>query len=205
MKKFVKLSFYIYHPLWMAFLGAVLYFLITPRQFYTPIVEAKLFALLILTVFIPLLFLFMLSRINLLEHFEFKNLKARRLYIIGLLTVFVSVNNFIIDPVIPELYYFYSGLIFALGASFLGVLFNFKACLHCLHLSALLGFTIGLSLLYNLQTQALIALFIFGIGWSCTERLQTKKHSKNELLTAFLFGFVPQIIFFGNVIIRYKF
>lgn len=188
----------------MAFLGAVVYFFISPRQFNIVVIEAKLFALLILTVFIPIVFLFMLNKLKLLEDLDFKNTKAKRLYLIGIVLLLISVNNFIIDPVTPELYYYYTGLVLALSCSFFCALFKLNISLHSLHLSALLGFVLGISLLYSLQIQWLIALIVFAIGWSVTERIATKKHNTQEVLLAIAFGVVPQIVFFGTALIRYK-
>ena len=127
MKVFIKLASYLFHPIWMPFIGALIFFEITPRFFPDPVVKAKLLAISILTVFIPIVFYFLLKNLNLVDNMMLKTAQERRLPMLFFCLVILTVINFIL----PEreyiaLFYFFSGILYTSMMGLLLVIFKFK-------------------------------------------------------------------------------
>ncbi|WP_237708892.1 hypothetical protein [Gillisia marina] len=78
MKFLIKSASYIFHPLWMPFAGSLFYFLVTPRFFPLPLIQAKLLAIAITTLFIPVVFYFLLKNLGKAESVFLKDVNQRR-------------------------------------------------------------------------------------------------------------------------------
>ena len=64
MNRLLKYPSYLFHPIWMPFVGTFIYFLKVPRFFPEEVIKAKLMAVAIMTLFIPIVFFFMLRTLN---------------------------------------------------------------------------------------------------------------------------------------------
>ena len=64
MRFLLKSASFIFHPLWLPLAGSFLYFIFTPRFFPEGVVQAKLLAIAILTIFIPIVFYFLLKNLG---------------------------------------------------------------------------------------------------------------------------------------------
>lgn len=195
MQAVLRSASYIFHPLWMPFAGSLFYFLITPRFFPLPLIKAKMLAIAITTLFIPIVFYFLLKNLGKAQSMFLGDVKERRwpLFFYNLL---IGLNLYqILDPYnYPALYYFFVGILFSTLTAFLLSLVNFKISLHMIGLSGILMFIMALSIYYRINLIYSIAFITAALGLTASSRLELKAHNWLELLLGMFIGFLPQII-----------
>jgi hypothetical protein len=195
MQAVLRSASYIFHPIWMPFAGSLFYFLITPRFFPLPLIKAKMLAIAITTLFIPIVFYFLLKNLGKAQSMFLGDVKERRwpLFFYNLL---IGLNLYqILDPYnYPALYYFFVGILFSTLTAFLLSLLNFKISLHMIGLSGILMFVMALSIYYRINLIYSIAFIIAALGLTASSRLELKAHNWLELLLGFFIGILPQII-----------
>lgn len=197
MKYVIRSLSYIFHPLLMPIAGVLLYFQISPRFFNNSFLFSKLFATVIMTVIIPILSYYMLKNLSLVTEIHLKNVKERRFpLLMQLLFTLLLINIVFKGYEIPELYFFFVGILGSSLAALILVLAKFKASLHMIGISGLLTFIIGLSIHFNQNLLLLIALLIIGCGGTATSRLDAKAHTVIELIIGFFIGALPQLMSF---------
>ena len=135
---------------------------------------------------------------------QFKKATDRRFFLLFYAIILVTINNFVLDNNLPELYYFFNGLLLAIALAFAFTFLSYRVSLHMIILSAVLGFLLGLSALYAINIVPLIAGAIFALGWAGSALLKRKKHQLREVTTGIVVGFLPQVLFFTAIIVRYK-
>lgn len=204
MKSLLKLAFFFFHPVWIPCMGTALYFKIIPRFFPDSIIKAKLFAVFILTMLLPLVFIYLLINLNLAKTIHLDNQKARRLFILCIAIVLTLLNNLIINHEMVELFYFFTGILLTAGIIFFTGFSNLKLSLHVSWMAGLLGFMIGLSLMYSINLLWLIAALLFCIGWVASNRVLEEEHSISETAWSFVSGILPQLLLFGIAFSYYK-
>lgn|SRR5699024_2131932 len=204
MKLFLKIGDYLFCPLLTPLFGTLIYFLASPRFIPSSIVEAKLFAILILTVFIPLLFLFLLKNVKIITSIKVITAKERRLPLLGAALLLLTITNFIVENNLAELYYFFTALLLSVILTLTLSLFRYKISLHMLGIAALLGFVMGLSWLYKINLLLLISGLVFAVGWTASSRIQAQQPSHVSLVLGLLIGFLPQVLFFVAALIHYS-
>ncbi|CAN5259081.1 hypothetical protein BH23BAC2_BH23BAC2_24180 [soil metagenome] len=195
MRAIIKSASYIFHPVWMPFTGSLIYFLITPRFFPFPLIKAKLLAIAITTLFIPIVFYFLLKNLGKAQNMFLSDVKERR-WPLFFFCLLISLNLYqILDPFnYPALYYFFVGILFAGMTSFLLSLVKVKISLHMVGLAGVLMFIIALSVHYRINLIYTISFLIAALGLTATSRLQLRAHTWTELGLGFLTGFLPQLI-----------
>lgn len=184
---------YLFHPVWMPFAGTLLYFLISPRFFPFPVVKAKILAIAILSVFIPIVFFLMLKTLGKTTSHFLSDVKERRWPL--LLSAFLDllILKFILDTFdYPELYYFFLGIFLSTTSALLLVLLKIKASLHMIGLGGITTFLVLLSFHFNLNLIYTISFLIAMTGLTATSRLHLKAHTMTELVLGILLGVVPQ-------------
>lgn len=195
MRTLIRSASYIFHPLWMPFVGSLFYFLVSPRFFPFPLIKAKLLAIAITTLFIPIVFYFLLKNLGMAQDLFLRNVKERRwpLFFYFLL---LGLNLYQILNVFdyPALYFFFVGSIFSVIAAFILSCFNVRISLHMMGLAGLCIFVIAISLHYQLNLIYSIAFLVMGLGLTATSRLFYKAHTRHELILGFLTGLFPQIL-----------
>ena len=195
MRAIIKSASYIFHPVWMPFIGSLLYFLITPRFFPFPLIKAKLLAIAITTLFIPIVFYFLLKNLGKAENMFLSNVKERRwpLFFFCLL-IFLNLYQILDAYNYPALYYYFVGILFSALTALILAFLNLKISLHMVGLSGVLMFMIVLSIFYRVNLIYTIAFLITALGLTATSRLQLKAHTWIELGLGLLIGLLPQII-----------
>lgn len=195
MRPVIRSASYIFHPIWMPFLGSLLYFLITPRFFPLPLIKAKLLAIAITTLFIPIVFYFLLKNLGKADNMFLNDVKERRwplffyILLIGLnLYQILDAYNY------PALYYFFVGIMFSSITAFLLSLVRLKISLHMVGLSGLLMFLLSLSIFYRVNLVYSLAFLVVVIGLTATSRLELKAHTWMEIILGVLIGFIPQVV-----------
>lgn len=193
--RFIKAASYIFHPIWMPFIGSLLYFFITPRYFPLPLIQAKLLAIVITTLFIPIVFYFLLKNLGKASNIFLSDVKERR-WPLFFFCLLIGLNLYqVLDAYnYPALYYFFVGILFSALTGFLLALLRLKISLHMVGLSGIFMFVIALSIFYRINLIYTISFLIASIGLTATSRLQLKAHTWLELILGFLVGFIPQVI-----------
>ncbi|WP_442847352.1 hypothetical protein [Leeuwenhoekiella sp. H156] len=188
---------YLMHPLLMPILGVVIYFYVTPKFVPESFMYAKLFALSILTIVVPVLFYFLLESVNVVSDKELALVKERRVPLLIQVAITLLILKLIINGYeFPELYLFFFGILIAAAFAFLCAVLRFKVSLHMIGVSGVLLFVMGLSMLYQSNFLLLIGFLVIAIGFTAASRLQSKAHTMPELLAGLVVGGLPQILLF---------
>jgi len=186
---------YIFHPLIMPLLGVIFYFSKTPRFIPDPIIKAKVFSITILTIILPILLYFLLKTIKRVESLELKTNKERIIpLILNVLIMVLILSRVLPYDEIPELYYFYLGILFSTLACLFLAFFKFKASIHMIGSAGFFMFAIALSIHFKININGTIALMCVIIGAIATSRLHLKAHNNAELLIGFFVGLLPQLV-----------
>ncbi len=194
MKFLLKSASYIFHPLWMPFAGTLIYFLISPRFFPDPVIKAKLLAIGIMTIFIPIVFFFMLRTLGKVSSHFLEEVKERKWPLLFYAGLDFVIMKYVLDAFdYPELYYFFLGVFTSTLAAVIMVIFKIKISLHMMGLAGLTTFLIMLSLHFNLNLVYSISFLIAVTGLTASSRLSYKAHNGNELALGLLLGILPQL------------
>lgn len=195
MRWFLKLGSYIFHPLWMPLLGSLFYFYITPRFLAPNLIKAQLLAITIVTVLIPIIYFFMLKNMGLAESVFLKKVNERRLPLFFFAILLLLLMNVILNRIdLPELYYFFAGILMASIANFVLAVLKIKVSLHMVGIAGLVMFIIALSIHFNMNLLIVTSFLLFACGWVASSRLQAQAHTVAEIIIGFFIGFIPQLI-----------
>jgi len=195
MKLLLKAVSYLFHPIWMPFLGSLLYFAITPRFFPQEVVRSKLMAIAIMTLFIPIVFYFLLKTLGQVQSYFLESVEERKWPLLFYAAINLVVIEFVIDAFdYPELYYYFLATFFSTVFALVFVFFGIKASLHMLGLGGFIMFLVALSIHYNVNLIYTISFFLAILGLTATSRLHYKAHTMSELSLGFLFGVLPQVL-----------
>lgn len=186
---------YIFHPLLMPLLGVIFYFSKTPRFIPEPVMKAKVFSVTILTVLLPILLYFLLKTIKKVDSLELKTSKERIIPLILNVMILVLILKRVLPyEEIPELYYFYLGILFSvLTCLFLAIL-RFKASIHMIGSAGFFMFAVALSIHFKININGTIAAMCIIMGAIATSRLHLKAHTNAELFIGFFVGLLPQLV-----------
>tara|TARA_B100000809_G_scaffold266821_1_gene331919 strand:- start:1866 stop:2471 length:606 start_codon:yes stop_codon:yes gene_type:complete len=195
MNYFLRSASYIFHPLLMPLIGARLYFVLTPRFIEPQIINAKMYAIIIITILIPLISFFLLKNLDLVKSINLKKVQERKFpLMVQTLLVLVVIKMVFSSYQTPEMYYFFVGVLFTTISALVLVLFNFKVSLHQMGVAGVTMFLIALSIHFNKNYLLEIGVFFLINGWVASSRLDTKSHTIPELVTGFFIGVIPQIM-----------
>lgn len=191
---FLRIAAYLLHPLLMPFLGALSYYMITPRYIEPEIVYTKLIAVLIITFFVPVIFFFLLKNLKIVQSIHLREVKERKVPLMIKSVLLLLVVKVVYNPYdSPELYYFFVAVLFSSIAALLLVFFSFKVSLHQMGIAGVTMFLIALSVHFKVNMLLWIGLFFFFNGWLASSRLYTHSHTYPELITGFFVGIIPQL------------
>ncbi|MGB8704478.1 MAG: hypothetical protein WCD31_05585 [Gillisia sp.] len=195
MRKIIKSASYIFHPLWMPILGTVFYFVVTPRFFPPNLIKAKLLAIAITTLFIPVVFYFLLQNLGkasspFLERVEERRWPLFFYCLLIALNLYQILNRFNF----PALYYFFVGILLSAITSFLLAWLRFKISLHMIGMGGILMFIIALSIYFHVNLIYFIAFTVLVTGLTASSRLENNSHHWIEIVIGFFIGLLPQLI-----------
>ncbi len=198
MNFFLKSASYLFHPLLMPILGTILYYSVTPKYIDPQFVRVEVFAIVILTILIPIVVFFLLKNLKVVETIYLKEVKERKFPLMIQCILLLLILKTVFDPYDdPELYYFFVGILFSAFSALLMVFFKFKVSLHQMGVSGLLIFLVGLSAHFKINLLITISFFLFANGWVASSRLHGEAHTYPELLIGLLLGALPQLILFN--------
>lgn len=195
MNFFLRIAAYIFHPLFIPLLGALVYYKITPRYVEPEIVTAKLTAIVIITLLIPIITFFLLKNLGIIKSIHLPKVKERKYPLMIQSLLLLLILKTVYSPYDSiEMYYFFIGVLFSSLTALILVFFKFKVSLHQMGISGITMFIIALSLHFQVNLILGIAFFLFCNGWVASSRLHTKSHSLTEIIAGFFVGFLPQLI-----------
>lgn len=195
MNYFLRSASFIFHPLLMPLVGAGLYFKLTPKFIEPEIIIIKTYAIIIITILIPLISFFLLKNLRLVKSINLKEVKERKYpLMIQIILIFIIITRVFNKYHNPELYYFFVALAVSSLTALILVIFNFKASLHQMGIAGVTMFLISLSIHFTENYLFEISLFFLINGWVASSRLETKSHSISELFIGFILGVFPQFI-----------
>ena len=196
MKHFILKSIsFVFHPLIMPLLGVIFYFSKTPRYIPEPIIKAKLFSIVILTIILPILLFFLLKTINKVNSIYLKSTKERLIPLfINCIIITLILMRVLTPKEIVELFYFFLGILCSTIACFILAVFKIKASIHMIAASGFFMFAVAIGMHYHININGTIALMMIILGAIATSRLHLKAHTNKELILGLCIGLLPQLI-----------
>ena len=138
---------------------------------------------------------FLLKTIKKVESIDLPTPSERRLpLLINCVLVLLIMNRDLPIDEVPELYYFFLGILISTITCLALAIIKFKASIHMIGSAGFFMFTIALSIHFKININGTIALMLIIIGAIATSRLHLKAHTPKELILGFLVGFLPQLI-----------
>ncbi|WP_178987294.1 hypothetical protein [Winogradskyella schleiferi] len=186
---------FVFHPLIMPLLGVLFYFSKTPRFIPEPVMKAKIFSIVILTIILPILLFFLLKTINKVSSIYLKSTKERLipLFINSVIILLILIRVLTSSEII-ELYYFFLGILCSTLTCFILAIFKIKASIHMIAASGFFMFAVAIGIHYQININGTIALMMVILGAIATSRLHLKAHTNQELLIGVFTGMGPQIL-----------
>ncbi|MDC3229099.1 hypothetical protein OAT87_00675 [Flavobacteriaceae bacterium] len=195
MNYFLQSASFIFHPLLMPLISVGLYFKLTPKFIEPEIIIIKTYAIIIITILIPLILFFLLKNSGLVKSINLKEVKERKYpLMIQIILIFIIITRVFTKYHHPELYYFFIAVAVSSLAALILVIVNFKVSLHQMGIAGVTMFLIALSIHFTENYLFEISLFFLINGWVASSRLETKSHSISELFIGFVLGVFPQFI-----------
>jgi hypothetical protein len=174
--------------------GTLIYFLVTPRFFPIEVIKAKLLAVAIMTIFIPVVFVYMLKTLEKVNDHHLKEIHERKWPLFLYAALDFVVLKYVLNTFdYPELYYFFLGIMLSALLALLFLLAKIKVSLHMMGLGGLTLFLVFLSLHFNLNLVYTISFMIAITGLTASSRLHYAAHSYTELGLGLILGLLPQV------------
>lgn len=179
----------------MPLLGVIFYFSKSPRFIPDPIIKAKVFSITILTVILPILLFYLLKTLKKVSsyHLESTNERIIPLILNGAISILVIVRVLTLDE-IPELYFFFLGIISSTLACLILAFLKFKASIHMMASGGFFMFAVAVGIHFKININGTLALMCIILGAIATSRLHLKAHTNIELIIGFFIGLVPQLV-----------
>lgn len=195
MRHILKSIPFIFHPLIMPFLGVGFYFLKSPRFIPETTIIAKLFSIGILTIVLPILLFYLLKTINKINSIYLETTKERIWPLILNCTIVVLIlKRVLTQNEIPELYFFFIGILCSTLACLILAFLKFKVSIHMIAAAGLFMFVVAIGIHFKININGTIAAMCIVMGAIATSRLHLKAHSSIELIIGFFIGLIPQLI-----------
>jgi len=195
MNIFLRIGAYLFHPLLMPLLGTFFYFIITPRYVERDLLFAKIMAVCIITLLIPLVTYFLLKNLQVVSSIQLEDVKERKVPLMLQCVLLLLVIKMVFDPYdSPELYYFFVAILFSAITALLLVFFKQKISLHQMGIAGVTMFLIALSVHFKVNLLIWIVIMFIANGWVASSRLHTNSHTPAELVLGLFIGVIPQLV-----------
>lgn len=193
--KFYKYISYVFHPVLIPIVSTLFYFIIIPNHIPKEFAYTVLSIVFVTTYIVPILLLYFLKTVNLIENFHLPTINERKFPIL-----FFAILSFLIGKLLLKtgtadlLALTFFACTLALGIVYALFLSKIKTSLHTLGISGLIGFIGLISYTYKLNLLLLMMFLFILLGIIATSRLQLKAHKMNEVYIGFIVGFLSQIV-----------
>lgn len=186
---------YLFHPLFAPIAGGLAYFSITPKYSTLADFGGNMLPIFILTVLIPLIAFFILRNMGLAHSLIAPKGKERQYaLILGIALLLLILLKVIPSHYIPELYYYFVGLLGAAMACLLMSLLKFKASIQVAAVGSVLMYLVLLSIHFEKNITLGIGAMVLCSGLVATAKLQLKQHNAMEVLLGFVVGIICQLL-----------
>ena len=195
MNFFLRFAAYLFHPLLMPLLGVALYYGITPRFMEPEIMQTRILAVAIITLFIPVVTFFLLKNIGIVTSIHLKTVEERKLPLMIQCLLLLLIIKMVFDPYdSAELYFFIVGILFSAISALIMVFLKFKISLHQMGIAGVTMFVVALGVHFKVNLLLVMSLLFIANGWVASSRLHTRSHTYPELIIGFFTGIIPQLI-----------
>lgn len=195
LRKILPLFSYVFHPVFIPVLGTLAYFF-WGKNYFEPAQQILIvLQIVIITILIPIAFLYLLKTLGKVDSFMISDLSQRKVpLVIQMVLMVILLRQSITIDRIPELFFFFAGGIASALLTLILLFAKIKASLHMMGISALTVFTIALSIYNQVNLINVIAILLLANGLVAASRLEMKAHTGTELVTGFFFGVAPQLL-----------
>lgn len=187
----------IIHPIVLPTVGVMLYFLVSPNNYQSNQKLQVLSLIFLVTYIIPLLILIVSKKLKMIDTYQTKTIRERKIPVALMAMVFYLLgNSFYYLPNFSDL----SLLFFATSFSLLSIYFLFyyqiKASIHLVSMGISAGFFLMMSTIHN-QSYMIIIIIIFLLsGILGSARLHLKAHTAKEVYLGFFIGIISPFILY---------
>ena len=193
LKKILPFFSYLFHPIFIPFLGTIFYVVLDSHYFTLPQYLILFLQIIIVTILLPVAFFYLLRTFGKIESVMLSDISQRKIPLLLQLILFaVLIEKSITIDRFPSLYFFFVGGLLSTIFAFLLLYLKFKTSIHMIGISSLTVFIIGLSIHNQINTINTVTFFVIMNGFVASSRLVMKAHSNKELLIGFLCGVIPQ-------------
>ncbi len=195
--QFFKFISYVFHPLLLSFIGTFFYLFLSPKHIIKQQEYIILIVVFISTYILPIFFLALLKKMNLIKSYQLESIDERKFPILFFILLSFMIGKILLNIQIVDLLAFsFFGVALALCTTYLLFSLNTKTSLHTLGIGGIIGFVIVMSYEYQLNFNLIIAILIMLGGLIAVSRLMLKAHKPKEVYIGFLLGIASQLISF---------
>ncbi len=191
MIKFYKTISVIFHPIVLPTIGTIFYFLLIPNSYNSKERLTILSLIFVTTYLIPVLILILFKRLKLIQTFNTRSIKERKIPVALMIVLFYLLGNTLIRIAQVE----DIGLLFyatscALAFVYFLFAFDLKTSIHLLSFGIFTSFYIILGYIYEKQFAVLIIITLLLSGLVANARLHLKAHTTKEIYIGYFVGFI---------------
>jgi len=195
MKKLLPFASYLFHPLFVSFYAALIYFAATKNFYVSSEIFLYLIQIVIITILIPITLFFLLLSLGKIDSIMVEDLGQRKLpLLINASLLLLLIHKSITISNLPQLYFFFLGGAISTIIALVAIYLQTKISLHMIGITSLTSFIFGMSIHTQTNLTYTFAFFVVVIGWVASSRLVLKAHTIKELSLGFITGLVPQLI-----------
>jgi len=193
--KFYTFISFIFHPVLVPMVATLLYFIIIPNHIPKEFTYRILSIVFVTTYIIPILLLYFLKKVNLIESYQLLSINERKFPILFFVILSLLLGKLLLKPkTIDILALSFFGCALALGIVYILFISRVKTSLHTLGVSGLIGLICIISYQYQINLLVLLIFLFILLGIISTSRLKLKAHKMNEIFIGIIVGFFTQII-----------
>jgi hypothetical protein len=185
------------HPVVIPTLGVMLYFIFVSQsldQRQQLLLLALVFGI---TYVIPVLALFLLKALGLIQTFQVKTIRERRVPILMMLVLFYVLGDILANtPTLRDVGFLFYGTSLSLFITYILFAFHLKSSLHLLSMGSAIGFFLVIMNMYSMSLLPVVMVLILLSGLVASSRLHLQAHSSKELFVGFSLGVLSQVVTF---------
>ena len=196
--QFAKLISFVFHPIIVPIASALLYFILIPNHMPRAFSYRVLGLIFVTTYILPVLLLYFLKKIKLIEDYYLHSINERKFPITFMVVLCFLIGNLLLKfNIINLLAYSFFACSLALVIVYILFFFKIKTSLHTLAIAGQIGFISVISYEYknNLLLILIVLFLLFGIV--ATSRLKLKAHTLSDVIIGFFVGFLSQILIYA--------
>jgi hypothetical protein len=193
--KFYKFISYVLHPVLIPIISALLYFIIIPNHIPKEFAYSVLSYVFVATYIFPILLLYFLKKVKLIESYHLKSINERKFPILFFAILSLLLGKLLLKSnIVDVLALSFFGVTLALGIVYILFFVKTKTSLHTVGIGGLISFIGIISYQYQLNLLLLLIFLFLLFGLIATSRLKLKAHSISEIFIGFTVGFLTQVI-----------